>query len=252
MASYPNAVKSFTSKNAGDTIQPSHINDLQDEVAALEDGLLNGTAPINSSRITAPAAQISNATISSLTVSVLSLTNLQTSNSTTANLNVTSGSTMAALNVTGGSTLATLNVLASAPLAMVSGAAQTVNGGGGTVFALNTNDYVTDASMHSTATNNSRVYPASSGVYLITAQIVYGGLGTDLTTNAYQQIKLRIDGTSNLMQQTVAPIGGGNALTAQILGLYRFASTTQYVELMGVSGIGTPTGTPSLHMSKLR
>ena len=99
MASYPNAVKSFTSKNAGDTIQPSHVNDLQDEIAALEDGLLNGTAPINSSRITAPAAQISNATISSLTVSVLSLTNLQTTNSTTVTLNVTGGSTLADLYV---------------------------------------------------------------------------------------------------------------------------------------------------------
>lgn len=40
MAQFPSAVKTFTTKNAGDTIQPSHLNDLQDEVSAIEDGLL--------------------------------------------------------------------------------------------------------------------------------------------------------------------------------------------------------------------
>lgn len=39
-ASYPSAIKSFTTKNAGDTIQPGHINDLQDEVVAVETDLL--------------------------------------------------------------------------------------------------------------------------------------------------------------------------------------------------------------------
>jgi hypothetical protein len=52
MASYPTSVKSFTSKNNGDVIQASHLNDLQDEVNALESGLLNGTAPLNSSNST--------------------------------------------------------------------------------------------------------------------------------------------------------------------------------------------------------
>lgn len=51
-ASYPGAVKTFASRNAGDVIQPAHINDLQDEVNALEAGLLNGTAPLNSSHST--------------------------------------------------------------------------------------------------------------------------------------------------------------------------------------------------------
>jgi hypothetical protein len=41
-ASFPSSVKSFTTKLAGDTVQASHINDLQDEVAAVETDLLNG------------------------------------------------------------------------------------------------------------------------------------------------------------------------------------------------------------------
>ena len=68
MAQYPAAVKTFTTKNAGDVIQPSHIGDLQDEVTAIEDGILNGTAPINSSRITATAAQLGPSTVASLSV----------------------------------------------------------------------------------------------------------------------------------------------------------------------------------------
>jgi hypothetical protein len=75
MASYPGSVKTFTTRSAGQTIGSAHINELQDEVNAIESGLLNGTAPLNSS------------------------------NSTMANLVVTGGSTLASLNVTGGSTL---------------------------------------------------------------------------------------------------------------------------------------------------
>jgi hypothetical protein len=39
-ASYPGAVKSFTNKSAGDTVQPAHVDDLQDEVTAIETDLL--------------------------------------------------------------------------------------------------------------------------------------------------------------------------------------------------------------------
>lgn len=43
-ASYPSSVKSFTTKATTDTIQAAHVNDLQDEVTAVENGLLNGLA----------------------------------------------------------------------------------------------------------------------------------------------------------------------------------------------------------------
>jgi hypothetical protein len=48
-ASYPTSVYSPASKNTGDIIQAAHVNDLQAEVTAIEGGLLNGTAPLNSS-----------------------------------------------------------------------------------------------------------------------------------------------------------------------------------------------------------
>ena len=51
-ASYPTTPKTFTTKNDGDDVMASHVNDLQDEVAAIESGLLNGTAPVNAAAST--------------------------------------------------------------------------------------------------------------------------------------------------------------------------------------------------------
>ncbi len=57
-ASYPSAVKAFATRAAGQTIDPSHVNELQDEVTAIEAGITQGTAPVTSSRITATALNI--------------------------------------------------------------------------------------------------------------------------------------------------------------------------------------------------
>jgi hypothetical protein len=43
-ASYPNSVKIFTTKTTGQTILASHINEPQDEITAIEQGLLQGLA----------------------------------------------------------------------------------------------------------------------------------------------------------------------------------------------------------------
>lgn len=91
MAQFPSAVIAFTTKNAGDVIQPSHLNTLQDEVAAIEDGLLNGTAPVNSSRITAPASQITASTVTNLTATNSTVTNQTVTNSTITSLTATLG-----------------------------------------------------------------------------------------------------------------------------------------------------------------
>lgn len=39
-ASFPTSVKTFATRNAGDAIQPAHINDAQDEITAIETSLL--------------------------------------------------------------------------------------------------------------------------------------------------------------------------------------------------------------------
>ena len=49
MATFPGGVKSFTTKVSAQSIDAAHVNDIQDEVTAIEDGYRNATAPLNSS-----------------------------------------------------------------------------------------------------------------------------------------------------------------------------------------------------------
>jgi hypothetical protein len=60
-ASYPGSAKTFVSRNAGDVIQPAHVNDLQDEVNAIETALVAGptfpTVTLSSGQIVFPAVQ---------------------------------------------------------------------------------------------------------------------------------------------------------------------------------------------------
>lgn len=60
-ASFPTSVKSFTSRVAGDTIQPAHVNDLQDEVTAIETNILSSGLTLTSGKIAFPATQVPSA-----------------------------------------------------------------------------------------------------------------------------------------------------------------------------------------------
>lgn len=148
-ASYPTAAKTFTTKNAGDTIQPSHLNDLQDEVAAIESGLLNGTAPLNSS----------NSTVANLSVAGGStLANLQAGNSTIAGtLTVT---TIISTSITG--TGATSYVRAYAGAQAEFGTASTQ-----TKLALDQREVDLSSEYDSTTYTFT---PKSTGIYAITAR----------------------------------------------------------------------------------
>lgn len=42
MATYPTSAKTFVTRAVGQTIQPAHVNDLQDEITALEQDLVGG------------------------------------------------------------------------------------------------------------------------------------------------------------------------------------------------------------------
>ena len=101
MASFPNSVKTFTTRNLGDTIQASHINDLQDEVNAIEAGYLNGTARLNSSASTMASLHVTGfSTIGALIAGALDVTTGSTLHGT---LDVTSSATFTS-NVTVGGT----------------------------------------------------------------------------------------------------------------------------------------------------
>jgi len=77
-ASYPTAAKIFTSRNAGDVISQAHVNDLQDEVSAIESGLLGGTAPLVSSNASVHNLTVSGAFTSTAAGLPLAITSVST------------------------------------------------------------------------------------------------------------------------------------------------------------------------------
>lgn len=105
MANFPGSVKTFTSRNTGDVIQPGHVNDLQDEVNAIEDGYLNGTARLNSSNSTLVSLSVTGpSTVGTLQAGASTVATLSAGASTVTTLSA-GLSTLTGLDVVGGSTL---------------------------------------------------------------------------------------------------------------------------------------------------
>lgn len=133
MPSFPTSAKTFTSKTSGQVIDPSHVNDLQDEVNAMEAGYLDGTARLNSS------------------------------NSTIVNLSVTSGSTFTNRPTMPPPQLAYVGLDSTV----------TIGSSGQSTVAWNRDFTVTNSSMHSTGTNPARLIPQTTGVYRVACQLQF-------------------------------------------------------------------------------
>lgn len=177
MASFPTSVKVFTSKNdgPGNNINAAHVNDLQDEVNAIEAGYLNGTARLNAA----------GSTLTSLSV---------TGNSTLAAVQG-GASTFTTLQVTGNSSFATRPIFTPPDAALVFLESSGAMGSSGiSTLAFTAEDFVTNSSVHSTGTNPERLTPQSTGVYLFVAQI---GLGGNLTGASSLSVILR-DSSNNI------------------------------------------------------
>lgn len=196
-ASYPGSVKTFASRSAGQTIDASHVQDLQDEVNAIEGGLLNGTAPLNSS----------NSTVASLTVS---------SNATvTGSLTVSSQVTITAqprVHVL----QSNVQSLSSAATTALTFVAEEFDNGG----------------FHSTATNPSRltVPTGASGTYTVWAQAFVNTLSTVVT------LGLRKNGTSiELRAQRVTGAVAGETVSLWTEIVLNAADYMEVVAVTGAS-----------------
>ena len=154
MASYPTSVKSFTTKldGPGNPINAAHVNDLQDEVNAIEAGLLNGTARLNAAGSTLASLSVTgNSTVVALQAGNCTVTNIQ---------------------ITGASSFATRPVFVPPDAAKVYvESLKDLGSSALSTLTFTSQDFLTNSTIHSTGTNPDRLTPQSTGLYWFAAQI---------------------------------------------------------------------------------
>ncbi len=129
---YPTSVFSPSARSNGQTIDASHVNDVQTELTAVENALL-GTI--------------------------------------THSLNVSGASTLATLSA-GASTFTVRPVTPPPHAAQVYlESSVTIGSSAQSTLAWNAQGFLTNSSIHSTTTNPERLTPQSTGLYRITAQV---------------------------------------------------------------------------------
>lgn len=226
MASYPGGIFSATTKNTNDVIQGAHVNNLQDEVTAVETGLLSGlqhALTISTGGLTVSTGSVNVGGPSSLTT-----------------LNVTGGSTLNTLSVSGGSTFAGA-VTFSANVDMSSAAGLIVPAcslSHSSTQAISSNTWVglnwdtekwDNAGMHSTSANSSRItFAASTGLYHVVATVPFSSMAAGDGSARLMVNDSSCAGYASALHVSVGPFAtAGISLT--LSALVRAASTADYV-----------------------
>lgn len=223
MASFPTSAHSFSDFSNGATSDASQVTDIYDEVEAIEDGYLNGTARLNSSHST---------------VVTLSVTGKST---LAGNVNISGDSTLANLSVSGGSTLATLQVdgnssFAARPLMPPPAAVGVVNSTTGlandstTAVEWVNQLYAVNSSLHSTATNPERFTPQTTGVYVLSASVsLAASFGAGSTAFLLVDI---VDSSDTILMRGLSADNGESAAGAVVTAAKHFDATGGYLRVV--------------------
>lgn len=220
-ASYPTSAKAFTAKNNGDSIQAAHIDDLQDEVSAIETGLLGSLA--HDLKFTDATYDIGKSGATRPRDLFLS-----------RNLTVGTSATIQALTVNGAFTVADLSVTAPPPSARVTATtSQNINTGVGSAVTFDSDVWATTTGLHSTSANPTRLLMTSSGIWSFFGNVSWQGGSTGAGVCS---IGIRIDGSSVVAQtQDKDPSG----LIQTVAVDYYARSTAQYAELIATQNSGS-------------
>lgn len=198
MASYPTSVIAFATRSNGQTIDASHVNGLQDEVTALEDGLLNATARLNSS------------------------------NSTHVNLSVTGGSTVVTLSVTGASTFAGVIAYTAQPCcACLHASSQTLSTGTEVKVTFDT-ELFDIGGLHSTTTNPTRFTLPTSGIYSLEGAASFDAAGV-----GRRYLYWMVNNSSAVGTAAETDGHGSTSFSGlHVWGVHQAASSGDFVELV--------------------
>lgn len=228
---YPTSVPAFASKNSGDVVQAAHINDLQTEVTAIANGLLNGIAhpQVLSSGLTVSTGN----TILGQNLDVAGNSTFHGSMVISSGLTVSTGATVigGSLQVNGNSTFAgsvnitgTLTLIPDVYKCVLTHSTLTPVAAGGTVIPSWDTETAATAGMHSTASNSSRItFAPSTGWWRVGATLPLNTASSGIFT-----IRLRLNDTSGIAYQpNYTPTAGVTDLNVETL--VRAQSTADYV-----------------------
>lgn len=207
MASFPNAVVSFPTRNTGDVITAAFFNDPNAEIVAIEAGYLQGTAPLNSS------------------------------NSTMVSLSVTGNSTIGgALSVTGNATIGGALSAAAQPYCILrNGAVQSVGTAAWTGLNFDTEDE-DRGSLHSTSVNSSRITITSTGVYTLFASASFAAN----SSGTFRGIRfVKNDVTLIPGKQLLQPSTLGVPVIIALSLQHRFSTSGDYVTVQVIQDTGS-------------
>lgn len=217
-ASYPGSVKIFASRSNGQTIDASHVGDLQDEVAAIEGGITQGTAPLNSS------------------------------NSTVLNLSVTGNSTIAGnltvagtLTASGNFTFSTTVTANTQPrIRIFAGSTQALADDTDVAITFDSEEFDPQA-LHSTASNPTRINTTSTGVWLFVGTVKLAGFTGD------GHVRFRKNGNTGVGSAVGLSTIAGPGMRAQVTAIEVISATTDYMELIArqKSGFSVQAGNAS-------
>lgn len=215
---FPNSPFSKANVVAGQTSDPADVNDVYAELAAIG-GITNGTAPLNSSNITAAGLSAGASTVTGLSV---------TGTSTfVGSVTLSSNATL-----TGSLTLSSLASAANQPRCVAfNSVLQAISSASTAVLTLDSEVFDVGA-MHSTSANPSRItVPAgSSGIYWVHG--VTSAVSSVATTP--MRLYLRKTGTDQVAAQRLS----ASTVNAEVLTVSALLVLDggDYVELAGASG----------------
>ena len=184
---YPTGVFAPATRSNGQTIDAGHVNDVQAELTAIENALLGTiTHSLNvSGNSTLAAAQIANST----------LVNAQIANST-----FSVRPTMPPPHA--------VKVVRASSVTLGSSAASTV--------VWDTQEFITNSSMHSLASDQERLIPQSTGLYECIAQLNYS-----FNSTGYRGLSIR-DSSNGVVGSVRVHASTSEEMFVQAAGVKRF------------------------------
>ncbi len=236
---YPSGITTFPTRNNGDTIDASHIDNVQTEITAIETDLVSGfTGKLTANN----GAQFGNSTVNHLQVGgdstfASSTQTISTQTYVWPSSRASVGDILTVASTSGSTAVLQWQQGITRPVCLVRHSAVTEIAGN-VWTGLNWDTEDADASgMHSTSANSSRItFALSSGLYQVGLSVQFGG-GANSTF--FQEAVIRLNDTHGLVGASPFYPTASADKPVTVTGLVNITSTSDYITAVVFPGTGS-------------